>query len=290
MRSKKRKYILIFATVFIAMFLFVGYENKHLVISYYTYKSEKIAKDLYGFKIIQISDLHNASFGKDNHRLLDLIEKQNPDMIVLTGDLVDSNHSNIDLALRFVEDTATICPVYYITGNHEKWLREDDLNKLLKGLNERGIMILDNKSEVISKGNASFCLVGLDDRSLTDDTLSHLLKEHENDCTIVLAHEPQYIQNYASAKADLVLSGHAHGGQFRFPLIGGVVAPGQGFNPKYTEGAYNRGATTMIVSRGLGNSIIPVRLFNRPEVTCVVLKSEDSQPLNTKFKVVSSKL
>lgn len=274
MKIKKMKCITIVVMVCVGLIIFSRYENKHLVVSNYSVKSEKFAEGLDGFKIVQISDLHNARFGKENKRLLDLIDNQNPDIIVVTGDLVDSNHANINTALKFAEDMTTICQVYYVTGNHEYWLSKDDLNDLLTGLRERGVTILDNESVKIAKDGASFCLVGLDDNNLMDGTLGNLLRDNEAIFSLVLAHEPQCIQSYANAKADLVLSGHAHGGQFRFPFIGGVVAPNQGFNPSYTEGEYIVDTTTMIVSRGLGNSIIPVRLFNDPEIVCVVLNSK----------------
>lgn len=271
MKTKIMKRIAIVVMVCVGLIIFFLYENKHLVVSYYSVKSEKFAESFDGFTIVQISDLHNARFGKENKRLLDLIDNQNPDMIVITGDLVDSNHANINTVLKFAEDMTAICQVYYVTGNHEYWLSKDDLNDLLTGLRERDVTILDNESVQIEKDGASFCLVGLDDNNLMDDTLGNLLRDNETIFSLVLAHEPQYIQSYANAKADLVLSGHAHGGQFRFPFIGGVVAPNQGFNPSYTEGEYIVDTTTMIVSRGLGNSIIPVRLFNDPEIVCVVL-------------------
>lgn len=274
MNRKTKKRILIIACVCIVLILFFWFNNKHLVVSNYTYESEKIAEDLDGFKIVQISDLHNARFGKDNKKLLAKIQNEQPDIIVLTGDLVDSNHTNMKTALKFAKAAGKICPVYYVTGNHEKWLSDDELSELLTGLKESGVIILDNECEIISKGNASFCLVGLDDKNLMDDTLKKLLNGHEDVLAVVLAHEPQYLQDYANAKADLVLSGHAHGGQFRLPFIGGVVAPDQGFNPKYTAGIYHSKNTTMIVSRGLGNSIIPVRVFNFPEVVCIELKTK----------------
>ena len=143
---------------------------------------------------------------------------------------------------------------------------------LLSGLRASGITILENECVNIDKGDSSFALVGLDDRNLSDNTLANILQDYKSEFTVVLAHEPQYITNYSGEKVDLVMSGHAHGGQFRLPFIGGVVAPDQGFNPQYTEGEYKMKDTTMIVSRGLGNSIIPVRLFNYPEIVCVELK------------------
>lgn len=115
-------------------------------------------------------------------------------------------------------------------------------------------------------------LVGLDDRHLADETLKSLIRDCDSNClSVVLAHEPQYIEDYSNAGADLVLSGHAHGGQFILPFIGAVVAPDQGLLPEYTEGRYDMNHTTMYVSRGLGNSVIPVRLFNRPEIVCIDL-------------------
>jgi len=271
-KNKKHRRFLIFGFVFVCFVLFFMYQNKHLVVDNFIVQSEKISGDLDGFKIVQISDLHNANFGRDNDKLLNLIKKQNPDIVVITGDLVDSNHTNINRALEFAQKVQEICPTYYVTGNHEYWLDEKDLDILLSGLRARGITILENECVNIEKGNSSFILAGLDDRNLSDNTLANILQDHKGEFTVVLAHEPQYIFNYSREKVDLVLSGHAHGGQFRLPLIGGVVAPDQGFNPQYTDGEYKINDTTMIVSRGLGNSIIPVRLFNYPEIVCVELK------------------
>jgi len=270
--SKKKK-IIVFAVICAVLFVFFLYENKHLVVTEYTYTSEKVAEGLDGYRIVQVSDLHNTSFGIDNEMLLKKIEEADPDIIVITGDLVDSSFTNVEKALRFIDQITAICPVYYVTGNHEYWISEDALNSLLSGLEARGVYILSNESRTILAGKASFCLAGLDDRNLMDDTLKGILQGKQKDLTVVLAHEPQCFQNYVDSNADLVLTGHAHGGQFRIPGFGGVVAPDQGFHPKYTEGEFVDGPTTMLVCRGLGNSVIPVRLFNNPEIVCVELKN-----------------
>lgn len=187
-----------------------------------------------GYRIVQISDLHNAKFGQNNEKLIRKIAGLEPDMIVVTGDLVDSNHTDLDVAIHFMESVTQICPVYYVTGNHEYWL---------------------------------------DDRSLSDGTLSSLVQDCDSDCLrVVLAHEPQYIEKYSQAGVDLVLCGHAHGGQFILPFVGALAAPDQGLFSKYTEREYRMGNTTMYVSRGLGNSVIPIRLFNDPENVCVELR------------------
>lgn len=270
--TKKQKYIKLAITlsIVIVIILFCNFQNKHLETTHYTYAAEQLGVDLDGYRIVQISDLHNAKFGKNNQKLVDRIRECEPDMIVLTGDLVDSNHTNVDRAVQFVDEIVKICPVYYVTGNHEYWLEKSEYDELMDGLIGAGVVILDDQVVEISRGDAKFRLVGLDDKSLADGTLEALLSD-EKEFTVVLAHEPQYLVRYASIGVDLVLSGHAHGGQFRLPFVGGIVAPDQGFLPKYTAGEYYMNGTEMIVSRGLGNSVIPVRLFNFPEIVCVEL-------------------
>lgn len=275
MRKISHKKILILILIIIILIPFCLYQNKHLVITTYTYESEKLGADLDGYRIVQISDLHNAEFGKENKKLLEIIRSCSPDIIVITGDLVDSNHTNVERAVAFVKEAVKIAPVYYVTGNHEYWLDPSENEQMMQGILAAGAYDLDDEAVRIEKGDSSFLLVGLDDQHLSDETLKNLLQEQKNELSIVLAHEPQYLQNYANAEADLVLTGHAHGGQIRLPFVGGIVAPDQGFLPEYTSGQYNSADTEMIVSRGLGNSIIPVRLFNYPEVVCVELRCKN---------------
>lgn len=275
MRKIPHKKILILILIIIILIPFCLYQNKHLVITTYTYESEKLGADLDGYRIVQISDLHNAEFGKENKKLLETIRSCSPDIIVITGDLVDSNHTNVERAVAFVKEAVKIAPVYYVTGNHEYWLDLSENEQMMQGILAAGAYDLDDAAVRIEKGDSSFMLAGLDDQHLSDETLKNLLQEQKNELSIVLAHEPQYLQNYANAGADLVLTGHAHGGQIRLPFVGGIVAPDQGFLPEYTSGKYNRADTEMIVSRGLGNSIIPVRLFNYPEVVCVELRCKN---------------
>lgn len=275
MRKIPHKKILILILIIIILIPFCLYQNKHLVITTYTYESEKLGADLDGYRIVQISDLHNAEFGKENKKLLETIRSCSPDIIVITGDLVDSNHTNVERAVTFVKEAVKIAPVYYVTGNHEYWLDPSENEQMMQGILAAGACDLDDEAVRIEKGDSSFMLAGLDDQHLSDETLKNLLQEQKNELSIVLAHEPQYLQNYANAGADLVLTGHAHGGQIRLPFVGGIVAPDQGFLPEYTSGKYNRADTEMIVSRGLGNSIIPVRLFNYPEVVCVELRCKN---------------
>lgn len=265
--GKKRIIIVLFCLV---VGIFFWYENHHLVVSRYQYQSPKVMDDLNGYCIVQISDLHNTLFGKQNKHLLEQIKNLSPDIIVVTGDVIDSNHTKIEVAVDFVKEAIGIAPVYYVTGNHEYWLEESQRQELLQGIEKcGGVIVSDEKLEV----SESMSLIGLEDVNLLGNTLHTVMNTVKQDeLTILLAHEPQYFSSYASEGVDLVLSGHAHGGQFRLPLLGGVVAPDQGFFPKLTEGMHHNGNTTMIISRGLGNSVIPIRIFNDPEIVCVEFK------------------
>lgn len=269
----KTKKLLILLLLGILIYFFCYWQNNDVVVSSYIYANNKINASIDGYKIAQISDLHNKKFGKSQKGLLYILKKANPNIIVITGDIVDSRHTNIDTALEFVEGAVKIAPVYYVTGNHEYRLANDEWNKLMQGLEQYGVIILDNEFINVEYKNENFYLIGLNDLNLSNNTLKTLCSDLDiNKIKIVLAHEPQYFDNYKDSKVDLVLAGHAHGGQFRLPFIGALIAPNQGLFPKYTSGPYSKDRTTMIVSRGLGNSIIPVRIFNRPEVVIITIK------------------
>lgn len=266
--SKKKK-ILIFVIITVILLIFCWWQNNMLTVSEYTYSNPKVAEELDGFRIVQISDLHNKDF---ENRLIDKITELNPDIIVITGDIADSNHTDINTALEFAEKSAEIAQSYYVTGNHEYWLEIPKREKLMDGLESAEIKILNDETIQIEYNGKSFNLTGLDDNTLMSD-FRNILPTDKNSLNILLSHEPQYINSYSSwGSVDLVLTGHAHGGQFILPFIGGIVAPDQGFFPKYTDGMHQSADTSMIISRGLGNSIIPLRLFNFPDIVCVDLK------------------
>lgn len=273
MKSKKK--MIIIAICIFACIGFIFWQNNTLQTSYYTYSCKDIPSSFDGYCIVQISDLHNKNFGKQPDRLIEEIQVLAPDMIVVTGDIVDSNHTNIETAIAFLEAAVKIAPCYYITGNHELWLEVEVRNDLMRRISKTGTIILDNEVLEITTKDEKIKLVGLDDGSLLGDTLHDLTKDIEQkEFVLLLAHEPQNMMFYSKENVDLILSGHAHGGQFRLPGIGGLVAPDQGILPKYTEGLHEENGVSMIISRGLGNSIIPIRLFNRPEIVCIELQSE----------------
>lgn len=266
MKEKRRKNIIIMIVI-LGCILFCFWQNNDLTNTYYTYDAGETLK---GYKIVQISDLHNKRFGKNQTRLLKAIGEYEPDVIVVTGDIVDSNHTDIDIAIEFIKGAVDIAPVYYVTGNHENWLEEETRQELIDRIEEAGAVYLCNETVTIDYQEAEFILAGLDNANLRDDTLQEITKDiKEEQFVMLLAHEPQNIKRYSEAPVDMILSGHAHGGQVRLPLIGGLVAPDQGLFPEYTEGLHKEGNSSMIISRGLGNSVIPVRIFNRPEIVCI---------------------
>ena len=272
---KRRRKWIVRIVVLLLVLCFCWMQNKYLTITHYTYNSVKLPEEFEGYRIVQVSDLHNASFGWNNKRLISKLEDLAPDMIVITGDVVDSSRTNLEVAIDFAKQTVEIAPTYYITGNHENWLEAEEKEYLLESLKEAGVICLEDELTEVWQQEESIILLGLNDESLAGSRLNMLLLGEESEqLQILLAHEPQYLDNYADSGVDLVLTGHAHGGQFRIPFVGGVVAPDQGLFPKYTEGVHVQGSTTMIISRGLGNSVIPLRLFNLPEIVCVDLNVE----------------
>ena len=235
------------------------------------------------FTIAQVSDLHNAEFGGGNGELLTILEEAEPDLIAITGDLIDSRRTDPAPALAFLEGAVELAPVCYVTGNHE--FRAYDAYQGLKSqMEELGVIVLENEAVVLEA--VPLRVIGLDDLSfgvrsdpsaspeqILEDALTALAPQagEEDLRTVLLAHRPEYVELYAQHGADLVLSGHAHGGQVRLPGVGGLYAPGQGFLPAYTSGLYQIGETSLVVSRGLGNSLFPLRVNNRPEVVLVKL-------------------
>lgn len=270
-KGNLKKRLIIYAVIAVVLVLFCSWQNNMLTVSEYTYKSDKISE---GFTIVQISDLHNKNYGKKQKRLIEKISALEPDIIVITGDIVDSRHTNIPKAVEFGEEAEKIAETYYVTGNHEHRLSRQEFESLMNGLKQAGVVRLVGDCRDISLNGEDFRLTGFNGKTIAD--IENTCPKLEGDkLNVVLAHEPQYIEDYSKhGNIDLVLTGHAHGGQFRLPFIGGVYAPGQGFNPEYYEGMHKMGDTTMIVSRGVGNSAFPLRLFNYPEIVKINIESE----------------
>ena len=277
MMKTKKKFIVLAAIVaiLILLIIWIAYGNTDLEIYKYNVKSEDIPSEFDNFRIVQISDLHNAEFGENNEKLLLMLKQADADIIAITGDMIDSRNTDVDVAISFAQKAVNIAPVYYVNGNHESRVL-GEYEKLKQGLTDAGVTILENSSADITIGDETITLIGINDPTfrmdIVDDTMEqniahqlvNVIPDNDN-YKVLLAHRPEYFDVYAG-NVDLVLSGHAHGGQFRIPFIGGLVAPGQGFFPEYYEGSHIKENTEMIVSRGIGNSIIPFRINNKPEI------------------------
>ncbi len=277
----KKKYIILVVVILFLIFIpfYLYYENNFLQVSYYKVFDENVPKDFDGYKIIQISDFHNTASKRLREDLIESIQKEKPDMIAITGDLIDANKTNIQLSVDFVKKITDITGVYFVTGNHEASIKNYDV---LKGnLEELGVKVLENTYDTVSKGASYINIAGINDPSFANEpsvsneiivkTEINNTKYNEDFYTVLLSHRPELYDVYVERKVNLVLTGHAHGGQIRIPIIGGVVAPNQGFFPRFTDGILKEGDTAMVISRGIGNSILPFRINNRPEMVIVEL-------------------
>ena len=286
MMKHKKISTYIFSCIAILLLILITWtvwSNTALELHTYYISSEKIPQSFSGYRIAHISDLHNTEMGEGNEKLLNIIIDAKPDIIAITGDMIDSYNTNIDIALNFTREAVKIAPCFYVTGNHEARIPEYDT--LITGLEEIGVIVLDNEKIELDESGESITLLGVKDPSFqTDyllgdsetimaDTLDNLMQEEDKYC-ILLSHRPELFHVYVDNNIDIVLSGHAHGGQFRIPFIGGIVAPNQGLFPKYDAGLFCEKETNMIVSRGIGNSIIPFRFNNPPEVIIIELQHE----------------
>lgn len=256
------------------------WDNRRLDVTSYDVPVPQLPEAADGLRIAQVSDLHAASFGTFPDRVVAAVETAQPDLIAVTGDLIDIRTVGLDGVLAVANRLQQIAPTYYVLGNHEadSVLQSD----LLSGLEDLGVVILRDEAVTEEIAGASVTLIGLDDprvdhsagRDATGarEVLTGL-DLPEGRATILLAHRPELLDDYAGTGIDLVLSGHAHGGQVRIPGVGGMFAPHQGWFPDLTEGVHSRGGTSMVVSRGLGNSIAGVRVNNPRELVVVDLRT-----------------
>ncbi|SCI88929.1 Uncharacterized metallophosphoesterase Cj0846 [uncultured Clostridium sp.] len=284
---------LIGSTIVLGSALLYKYETETLETTRYEVKNSKIPKEFDNFKIVQVSDLHNKSFGKNNKKLLNRIENENPDIVVITGDLVEGDNKNFHVALNFIDELAKKHKVYHIIGNHEQKSLikkyKNEYKDYFKELDKKPIINLNNEKVTLNKGNSKINVYGF---IVPLDYYPYFFKNYKNrkkrlecefidtslgkldksDYNLMLAHTPFFFDDYENYGADLVLSGHVHGGIIRLPLIGGVLSPNREFFPKYDFGKYEKNDTTMILSKGLGGSKVLIRFNCKPEIVSITLK------------------
>lgn len=273
-----KKLIVLLALILFA-WGFVWVNNKWIQTTEYTVASEELPEAFDGTKIVQISDLHNATFGKNQTSLIEKVKAAKPEAVFLTGDLIDSNRYDLQESLTLVDALVEFSDVYFVIGNHEVAINEID--EIAEALETRGVTVLMNETAVWEKGGEAIQIAGLNDpllneEVLEDDFIRQSIDETEltDAFTLMLSHRPEVFNVYVEKGIDVVFSGHAHGGQIRIPGIGGVLAPGQGWFPEMTKGVFRKENTQLVLSRGLGNSGFPLRVLNLPEIVVVTLEKE----------------
>lgn len=268
--------LIILALIAAAAAFLIKDSRDDLEISRYEVKSQKLPESFDGFKIVQLSDLHGAEFGEDGMELVEKVKELEPDMIALTGDFV-TDEGDLAAVEKLAARLTELCPVYFVSGNHE--FGSGLAVKVRNILERAGVKYLSNEYLTISRGEDEILLGGVEDPLAYADMLSpDELAQKMNDAApdafkILLGHRNYWMTEYPELPVDLIFCGHAHGGLIRIPGVGGLIGTDRRLFPDFDAGQFNNGRYTLIVSRGLGNSVSIPRIFNRPEIVCVELSS-----------------
>lgn len=284
-------FFVIISVILIVIFLYTG--NNSIKVSRFQVEVDGLPGDSRGLRIVHISDIHGKEFGRHNIKLARSIEKLEPDLILVSGDMIDSHSDDGSAFINLLYELKGRYPLYCSLGNHEQIVRgmagSDRYDIFTKRLRNAGAILLDNERIEIEAGGAALGIYGFtamlyhySSRSMAESWDGGELKAQfieeklgrplDHEITILLAHNPKYFQEYVEWGPDLICSGHIHGGVVRLPLVGGIFSPDVSFFPPYSAGLYSSGETTMHVSRGLGNSGIPFRIFNPPDISLLVLQ------------------
>ncbi len=269
--------LIIIALIAAACVLLIRDSSERLEVSQHELSSAKLPESFDGFKIVQLSDLHGAEFGEDGMELVEKVAALEPDIIALTGDFV-TDEGDLEAVEKLAGRLTKLCPVYFVSGNHEFG---SGLAAQVRGIMERsGVKYLSNEYLTISRGDDCILLGGVEDPlayadMLTPEELAQKMNEAAPEAfKLLLGHRNYWMTEYPGLPVDLILSGHAHGGLVRIPGVGGLIGTDRHLFPDFVDGQFYNGSYTMIVSRGLGNSVPIPRIFNRPEIVCVTLKAE----------------
>ncbi len=272
-------------TAMAALGAYTVYDNTHLDVTHYTVQSDRLPLAFSSLKIGHISDLHNTEIPCIRHRLMDALAVEMPDLIVVTGDLIDCRHTNSKIAMKTMRRICEIAPVYYVAGNHEAKMQHK-LPIWEAQLTAMGVEILKDRAIPYEKDGETVYLCGIYDPAFvlgsgkhSKEAYAKLLEKKLQQVLppegfrILLSHRPCPFETYQESGVELVLCGHAHGGMIRLPGKQGVISPDEGFFPKYTQGVFQQEGTSMVVSRGIGNSLFPLRFHNASELVMVTLES-----------------
>jgi uncharacterized protein len=257
----------------VAVFPYLYLESHSLALRRYRVAIRALPPAFEGFTILHLSDLHDKEFGNAGEELISLIRQESFDMVALTGDLVSGERPRLTPALDLVAGLQAIWdrPIYSVCGNHDWRLgRAPEFNDRL---GEAGVRVLSNSSTFLERGKDRIWIVGVDDPVTSRDRLDLALRDTDNRSPrLLLSHSPQIYPQAITTGMDLMLSGHTHGGQVRIPMLGAAYVPKMGFFPVWDYGLFNDGASTLIVSGGLGESGLPIRFNMRPELALITLQ------------------
>ncbi len=279
-RRRRVPRIVLFLLLAICGVLFFRWSNRSLQIEAFTYASPRLPEGFDGCTIVQLSDLHGASFGEDNAELIAAVAAQDPDLIFLTGDIQDRYRKTpASYTAAIGRAMAGIAPTYFVTGNHE-WAFPD-VRELKRALKDAGVTVLTNEFVALERNGGVIFLAGIDDpNGFADQKSPEALAEEvkaaaDGGFWMLLAHRNNYFEKqYSGLGADLVISGHGHGGLIRLPFTDGLISVERTLFPSYTAGFYQFNGRDVFVSRGLGNSGPSFRLFNRPQLVTLTLEKE----------------
>lgn len=279
-RRRRVPRIVLFLLLAICGVLFFRWSNRSLQIEAFTYASPRLPEGFDGCTIVQLSDLHGASFGEDNAELIAAVAAQDPDLIFLTGDIQDRYRKTpASYTVAIGRAMAGIAPTYFVTGNHE-WAFPD-VRELKRALKDAGVTALTNEFVALERNGSVIFLAGIDDpNGFADQKSPEALAEEVKAAAgggfwMLLAHRNNYFEKqYSGLGADLVISGHGHGGLIRLPFTDGLISVERTLFPSYTAGFYQFNGRDVFVSRGLGNSGPSFRLFNRPQLVTLTLEKE----------------
>ncbi|MDO5410180.1 MAG: metallophosphoesterase [Lachnospiraceae bacterium] len=303
------KRLVVSAVVLAGIFCLNQWMNGQIFVRQIVVESADLPKAFEGYRILQLTDIHSVRSREQGELILSKVEKEAPDVIAVTGDLVDSYYytqsaaasEDTDeqksvpdqLTLELMQKLVKVAPVYMVYGNHEMVLLDDpDKNPLKVAMEKAGVVLLNHEKIRLERDGEFIWLAGVqdpivlykdelfagsgdDNRTRLEAELSYISEViSEEDFTVLLSHRPEYFELYTQFPVDLALTGHAHGGQVRIPFVGGLYAPGQGFFPRYTSGLYEEGDFQMITGRGIGNSKNLMRVFDPPEIIVTELSEE----------------
>ena len=287
----KKKRILLIVSLVLIIAIITIYFTKKVDVSEYKIINKKIPKEFNNYKIVQLSDFHGRGYNNTTKTIINKVKEINPDIIVMTGDMLDSDVEFKGEFKELINSLAIMYPIYYIDGNHEdlaEILESYKYESVMNELRNLGVTIVKDGYVKIEKENSSINLYGIDipldgptglyvrKEQLEDNYIKNVLSEiNLDEFNILLSHNPLFIEQYSEWGTDLVLSGHMHGGIVRIPIINvGIASPEGEYFPKYDAGKFKVNDTIMIVNRGLGTGSINLRVFNKPEISVIVLKSK----------------